>query len=340
MTLPPLPPLTSTAATAAVKTASAATTPEVTAAPAASGATPRGAEHHPVGSCIGREVAHGADADAAATAARGPGAAHAAAAAAAPGRTGTAGTTDRLVVEECHPGQRDGSGGSHEQPAPESGPAAAGVIVAGTADGRGIGDRQVLHRDVAGIDQEAAILAVPVQRIAAALDGQLYPGGQVDGVEVEWRVQGLRAVDDLRAAVGSLGDVAGEPDRVAAGGRRIERGQRLVELGLGGDVDRRFRFDQGAAVAIRDRLQKEKIACYRDPVNPIRRDGDVAGGDGRKLNNIGGPKPGDRGNRAGIEGRAVPAQFAGAFEHNIAAAAEEPPATASVLPASMVEPPV
>ena len=66
----------------------------------------------------------------------------------------------------------------------------------------------------------------------------------------------------------------------------------------------------------------------------------LLGRDGGEMQHVPGAKPAIRGDRAGVERRAIPLQRAGAVEHDGAAARRGPAPISSVPPASMVEPPV
>ena len=79
-------------------------------------------------------------------------------------------------------------------------------------------DRQVLDRDIAGIDEQAALAAVAVQSLhrgatnaIGASDGQRRPALQIDRQEVRSEINGADDVDDVVGVLRRIG--AADVDR-------------------------------------------------------------------------------------------------------------------------------
>jgi hypothetical protein len=161
---------------------------------------------------------------------------------------------DRRVVLEVDVVERDVAGGrivgrvvGDEQAATHPG-AAAAAHPAGAAGRRGVGDRQVLDRDDARIDEQAALvvgnpggLVLAVERRTVALDVEGHAGLQVDRLEFGGQLD-----------VGAGGEI----DFIVAAGFAGGLHQDLVEF-----------VDRGDRLAVR-RNQRD-VAAHRD----IRGDG-------------------------------------------------------------------
>jgi hypothetical protein len=135
------------------------------------------------------------------------------AAAADAGSLRAASAAGRRVRIEDDSVERDIGGRGHEQAAAQAGPAAAAksAAAAGAAPGNRVLNRQVLDRDIAGIDEQAAVGALAVERRAVAIDGQRVAALQIDGEGgsgfIQRRVVGQR--DDVVRAVAGRGEIDG-----------------------------------------------------------------------------------------------------------------------------------